>query len=35
MMKVEQLYAKYQAALPEKERFKLLYDDVYRYGMPD
>lgn len=34
-MKVEQLYAKYQAALPEKERVRALYDDVYRYGMPD
>ena len=34
-MKVETLYAKYQAALPEKERVRALYDDVYRYGMPD
>lgn len=34
-MKVEQIYTKYQNALPEKERFVALYNDVYRYGMPD
>lgn len=32
---VEHILKKYTKALPEKERFIALYDDVYRYGMPD
>lgn len=35
MQTVEQVLKKYTKALPEKERFVSLYDDVYRYGMPD
>lgn len=33
--KIQELYAKYDKAQPEKMRFIKLYDDLYRYGMPD
>ena len=32
---IEELFAKYEKGKTEKENFRKLYDDVYRYGMPD
>lgn len=33
--RIEELFAKYTNAQTEKERFRNLYSDIYRYGMPD
>lgn len=34
-MNIEKIIQIYRNAQPEKERFRNLYDDVYRYGQPD